>query len=159
MNPSSTYQSFIKNFFSLISPESGCMRFIVYLTYSKWSVRWAKHLWFSSTCNKHQYSRNQLFINSQQKVNIPDPFQDFKICILFCHENEIAHLWNGVFQLFREFYVICYLSACLLQLLHPLCGFFSSHKYTLLRQVEYLSIYILFCLLCFYCGKDPIHGH
>jgi len=80
---------------------------------------------------------------SQQKVNIPDPFQIFKIYILFCHENDIAHLWNGVFQLFREFNVLCYLSTCLLQLLHRLCGFFSSHKYTLLRQVEYI-----YCSAC-----------
>jgi hypothetical protein len=23
----------------------------------------------------------------------------------------------------------------------------------------YMRIYILFCLLCFCCSKDPIHGH
>jgi hypothetical protein len=37
----------------------------------------------SSAGNKHQYSRNQLFISSPQKVNIPDPFQIFKIAYYF----------------------------------------------------------------------------
>jgi hypothetical protein len=33
--------------------------------------------------NKHQYSRNQLFISSPRKVNIPDPFQIFLIAYYF----------------------------------------------------------------------------
>jgi hypothetical protein len=37
----------------------------------------------SSTGNKHQYSRNQLFISSPQKVKIPDPFQFFLIAYYF----------------------------------------------------------------------------
>jgi hypothetical protein len=111
------------------SSEAGCMRLhVIRHRVSGVSAEWCTCSFFhrQQTPVLQKPALHQQSTKGEHSRSIPN----FLNCILFCYENEIAHLWNGVFQLFREFNVLWCLPICFMQLLHPLCGFFSGHKYT-----------------------------
>lgn len=156
MNLGNTCQSFIKIYFSLISPEPGCMRlYFIRQEQVECQLSEVKYLWFLQRATiKHQYSKNQLFIFQQLMKG------GFRVETLQTHSRFKKLSTILPWELNCSSLKWC-LPACLLELLHPSCGvFFRSQIHIIEMGWIYIHTYIVvFCLLCLCSSTDPVQGH